>query len=323
MSENTIIEEQRIKHYEWKNVDQILAKNHGEDFYDYRKKWHATDQLEYIPDLPMYILLEVNSYCNLKCKMCLKNYYNSNLNKKNISLDLVDKLVKECKEIKLPSILVGASSECLINPDIKLILQKIKEIEALDNFIITNGLKLTEEISELLVDLQYERIYISLDAATEETYRNIRGANLNIVEGNIRKLIEVREKRKSSLPVIRVSFVDQKENHHEVNQFIEKWRNIVEIIDIQDFCDFKNVEHLQELPNKPYKCPDPFRSLMVDYNGDIYPCCTFYNKYFCLGNLNEVSLLEAWNGSKIKLLRKNILDGNMPMPCRNCIKDNN
>lgn len=41
---------------------------------------------------------------------------------------------------------------------------------------------LNEELCNYLVDIQYERVYISLDAALPETYKMIRGADISVVE---------------------------------------------------------------------------------------------------------------------------------------------
>ena len=63
--------------------------------------------------------------------------------------------------------------------------------------MITNGYNLDEEMANFLIDLQYERVYISLDAAREETYKKIRGCDLKHVEANLNRLLELREKRNS------------------------------------------------------------------------------------------------------------------------------
>ncbi|WP_310604070.1 radical SAM/SPASM domain-containing protein [Anaerosporobacter sp.] len=307
----------RLMHYEFNNVEKLLAEKHGESFLEYRKKWdfHRVNLVK--AENPLYLVLDANTYCNLKCKMCEKNYYSKRKN--DISMETIDKLVDECREMKLPSLLVGASAECLLNPDIKEILEKISTIGLMDKFLITNGTYLDDSIVDLLIKLEFERVYISLDAVTPETYSKIRGGNLQRVEQNIENLLRRKQEEGKNLPVVRVSFVKQKENEMEVDDFIDKWKDKVDIIDFQEMIDFSNINDLQEKPNIPYKCEAPFTTLHVDSYGNIYPCCTFYSKYFCLGNIQDMTLKEAWNCDKMNNLRNSILEGNMPLPCRNCV----
>ena len=313
-------DELTLTHYEKESVDDILTSIHGDDFTRYRNQWYLANELKYFPEYPLYIIIETNNYCNMRCKMCPHSQDSIKLSQKNnISLDIVDKIVEECKVMRVPSILVGAYTECLINPQIKEILTKIKSIGAIDNFIITNGLKLTDDVIKTIIDLQYERVYISLDAATPETYKKIRGHDLSKIERNISHLISARKNSNSRLPLIRTSFVVMQENYHESKLFLEKWQDVVDIVDFQKYVDYVPTEQRNVVPpNIPYSCPDPFRTLTIRANGDILPCCTSYGESFVLGNLSTTTLQEAFNSEKMKELRKNILSGNMPIPCRYC-----
>ncbi|MDE2524637.1 MAG: radical SAM protein [Methanocorpusculum sp.] len=313
------IDELKLTHYENEPIDNILTEIHGTDFKKYRELWSKANKLEYFPMFPLYVIIETNNYCNMRCTMCPHSADSHNTTpKEDISMDIIDKIVDECRNMHVPSILVGGGSECLINPRIKEILQKIKSIGALDNFLITNGLKLTDDIIATIIDLQYERVYVSLDAATPATYKQIRGNDLNKIERNIDKLLMARNTANSKLPLIRTSFVVMPENSHETELFLEKWINKVDIVDFQKYVDVTSMEYNTELPNIPYPCPDPFRSLLIRSNGDIFPCCTFYGEYFALGNLHTTTLQEAFNCDKMNELRQNILSGNMPTPCRHC-----
>lgn len=307
-----------ITHYEFVDggIEERLSSIHGDKFREYRKKWHYCNDNFIVAEKPLYIVLETNTYCNLKCKMCEKNFYTRN--KKNIEDEVINKIVNEVKQMEVPSILVGAAAESLINPHIKEILLKIKETGAMDKFVITNGTKLTTEMSEFLINNQFERLYVSIDAATAETYSMIRGTNLSIVENNVYNFLKIRDEFGAKLPLIRVSFCLQDSNRHEVDAFINKWKEKVDIIDIQKEIDFSNLDDLKEFSNVEYKCAAPFTTLSLDCEGNIYPCCTFYRKYHCLGNIKDISLMEAWNCEKINILRKQMIEGKLCKACKNC-----
>lgn len=257
----------------------------------------------------------------MKCKMCTRNYFAYN-EKIDISMELVERIANQCREYEIPSVFIGAEAECLLNPNIKEILTKMKSSNAMDCFVITNAYCLTEELADYLIDIQYERVYVSLDAATSATYKKIRGCNLEHVEKNLNYLLKQREIRKSVLPLVRVSFVIQEENKKEIQEFYEKWKDRVDIIDYQnliDYSDMENLKEIEEFPPTEFRCVYPFRVLYIDCKGDIYPCCNLYCKYLKIGNIREMTIEEAWNSEMMTLLRKQILSRQYNKVCRNCI----
>lgn len=318
------LDNRQLLHYEFTNVEKTLATIHGEAFLEYRRQWDEATELRKIPNMPLYIILETNSYCNMKCKMCTRNFFSKDV-RINISDKIVDRIVEQCKEYKIPSVFIGAAAECLINPSIKEILQKMKSIQNLDCFLITNGYNLDEEMAEFLIDLQFERVYVSLDAAREETYQRIRGCDLARVEHNVNQLLRLREEKGSVLPLVRVSFVMQEENKDEQEEFFDKWKDKVDIIDYQCLIDYKDLDKLEEpekLPETDFQCVNPFRMLVIDYEGNIFPCSSDYAYHMPIGNIMNVTIEEAWYSERMKKLRDSILNRSMGKVCRNCIAHN-
>jgi len=69
-------------------------------------------------------------------------------------------------------------------------------------------------------------------------------------------------------------------------------------------------------------CYYPFYLLMVDANGDVYPCCHEWQRKLKMGNLYQKSLWEIWTSPAIKSVRRKILQGNRALfPCRICNVD--
>ena len=224
---------------------------------------------------PLYIPFEVNDYCNMNCKMCWRSVDNNPQGEHhNIDMELLDKFLKEAREMKVPSFFLGAKSECLINPEIKKIIRKVKEEgQGVDNVLITNGYELTEEIADLLISLQWEKLFVSLDAATQEAYSKIRRRDLSVVERNLNRLLDMKKERGAKCPFVRVSFVIMDENRHEMQMFVDKWKDKVDRIDFHTLQDPDETVHLIEgLPDTGRRCSDTFRKLEVDSHGVIYPC---------------------------------------------------
>lgn len=272
---------------------------------------------------PIYIPFEVNDYCNMHCKMCWRTNEANPNGKKNIDLTLLRKFVRDCNQAGVRSFFLGANTECLINPQILEIIKIIREDgNGIDDVLITNGYSLTEDICDVLIDYQWEKIFISLDAASEEVYKKIRGKDLTVVERNIELLLEKKEKRKSKLPFVRVSFVVMNENKHEMQQFVEKWKEKVDRIDFQTLTNPQNILEIQhDLEDPKTRCIDPFQKMEMDCEGNFYPCASLYNKYHHLGNIKDMSVEEVWNCDLIKKIRYEMLHGNLNDICKTCLHE--
>ena len=129
---------------------------------------------------------------------------------------------------------------------IKDVVKKVMEAEFLDVMFSTNATLLNEEMSKFLIESGVTRVVISLDAAKNETYKIIRSKDeLEKVETNVKRLAELKKEYKTKLPVIRLSFVVQK-NINEIQKFKEKWSEIVDYIDIQEQIDFEPVKEIEK-----------------------------------------------------------------------------
>lgn len=309
-----------------KQLTDVLTQKFGQKFSDYRKEYfkildNKNNNYDHVPDYPLNVLVEVVNKCNLECIMCLSSHRKGDT--KVISNETISKLLTEFKENNLPALMFGAGDEPLMFSDIDQIWKEANLSGIMDIFIFTNGILLNEDMCKKILEHEVSRVYISLDAATEETYQKIRLTNkkivqeitgnqkLNIIDGeqnrlqsienNIKKLIEMRDERNLQLPQIRVSYTVQYKNKHEIDMFKEKWENVVDFIEFQETqnIQFDKLASLSEtdrwkrrppLYKKNYKkdCKAPFHSATVWVDGSVIPCCTFQGKNLTLGNINGV-----------------------------------
>lgn len=302
------------RYYNQEKIDAIVQMQ-GSAYRRYRELWDDPKIMDDVLEKPLEIMLELTSWCNYKCKMCDKAFIPEK-DKVNISVENVRRLVKNINEMKVASLWIGAFSECLIHPQIDSILDALKEVDVLDFTLITNGSVLKENIAKKIIDAGVTRLSVSLDAATKETYYNIRKGNLDQVEKNINRFIELRGEK--LFPSLRVSMVMMDDNVDEREAFLEKWKGKADIIDFQVMMDASHIENLADVTEYTAECMEPFRRLAVRYDGVVLPCCTSYGKYFPLGNIRDVSLKEMWEGEKICNLREELKSKNFNKACRNC-----
>jgi radical SAM protein with 4Fe4S-binding SPASM domain len=67
-------------------------------------------------------------------------------------------------------------------------------------------------------------------------------------------------------------------------------------------------------------CAQIFKGVQVQADGEVVPCCVDWKRVNLLGNINTESLIEIWNGSKLRNLQLEHLSGNKKNlePCKDC-----
>lgn len=304
-----------VKRYYNSDKIRLVLEQKGKSYENYRKMWDDKDQINNVYNNPLELLVELTSWCNYSCKMCLKSYTKQKI-KENIQVETIKDIVEQAKTMDIKSLWIGAGSECLVHPRIMEVLKLLNEVKVEEFTLLTNGSCLTDKVSQLLIDMQISYLSVSLDAATKETYKKIRYADLDKVENNIEKFLLMRGSR--LFPLLRVSMVELDDNKEERIAFLEKWKDKADVIDYQACVDFSDMDNFENVKKYSTDCLDPFKRLEIGYDGSIYPCCTFYNKYHVLGNINEISLKEAWQCQKINTLRESIRSKCFPKVCKKC-----
>ncbi len=300
------------------DVHNILSDIHGDRYKQYRENWNEVEKKEgFVPDAPLQIIIELSNKCNLKCKNCARNINIKGVSRSEQSLEQIKNITEQCRKLNVPTIALGLDDEPTMHTQFYDIVRLLNG-SCIDLWVYTNGLNLSKEMAEFFVEQQVERLLVSIDAATAETYNEVRGGNFQLLEENINRFLEIRESQKSKLPFLRLSFVKMQENIAEIPLFIKKWENKADIIDFQDLIDYTHVDDPQPIEYEPFVCTHPSLKLVIDYEGNILPCCGFYCRHHKIGNIADMTLEEAWNSPKIKNLRASFHNGKVYPTCQNC-----
>lgn len=88
--------------------------------------------------------------------------------------------------------------------------------------ISTNGTLIDDAWAEKIVGIPFQGVTISIDGATPETYARLRrGADLNRVLANVRRIQILKEERNSRFPDLDFFFLVMKSNYREIPLFLE------------------------------------------------------------------------------------------------------
>ncbi len=166
--------------------------------------------------LPRHLIIEITSCCNLRCRMCPKTNGSVNTTENRVmKWETFERLTPILPYIESLD-LTGVWGEAFLHPE--LYIRMLKAIKALgsDVYTISNGTLLTDDLARQLVEADLNKLTISLDAATPETYAKIRppGKFEDILAG-LRSLNAWKKKLKSAQPRLDLAFVGMRTNIHE------------------------------------------------------------------------------------------------------------
>lgn len=287
----------------------------GESYKEYRRQWDDRNQINHVRLNPLEIMLELTSWCNYCCEMCYKNY-KLQKEKINMPVEMIKNIVEQAKTMDIKSFWLGAGSECLIHPNIIEILRLLGEVQVEDFTLITNGSCLTKSVAKVLIDSGVTQLSVSLDAVTSSTYQKIRKADLSKVEENIRNFLEIRGN--NLFPALRVTMVEVDDNLEERAAFLEKWSGIADVIDYQVLMDYSKMDDFEHIGVFEAECLEPFRRMLISYDGEISACDTQHGDRHIVGNVNNMTLRDAWLCEKAMKLRENIRMKNFCDICKRC-----
>lgn len=316
----------------------------------------TADFISLFYNMPFMVQVETTTFCNLNCPMCEHSY--SSTKSKNMSFETFEKLHKEFTSIlgkKLIIYNLTGTGENLMNKDFLKMLNLCSK-SSLFTYFTNNFTLLNQDVAKKFIQMRVDRVFISFDGATKETYEKMRvGAKFEKVLDNLINLIKTKKQLKSKKPEIIMRFVPTKENIEELGELIDLAKKTgVNQIDIPQFYVFEENKHLKvddKTLNKALKstkekadklgisliikeqkplpvnlCKRGKYSCYVTVDGEVIPCCILAQssdfsknkKSYSFGNINEKSLKKIWNSKKYKDFRKDMVNGIKPEKCKHC-----
>jgi MoaA/NifB/PqqE/SkfB family radical SAM enzyme len=181
-------------------------------------------------DFPSQIIVDISEVCNLECIHCphpefrKSEYYSGRFMKPELNAKLVDE-VGQHGQGRTMYIRYCSEGEPLLHPKGYEMIEYATRESDVYVTLTTNGTIMNEKRIGKLLDAGVHMIDISIDAFTNETYARIRRkGDLNVTRTNVLRLIKQIEIARSKTTVV-VSFVEQPENRHEINDFEAFWKD--------------------------------------------------------------------------------------------------
>lgn len=295
-------------------------------------------KLSWVWGYPTHLTIEANNNCDLKCPMCSSGQEYSTRKRGQMTFEQYRRLIDELAPYlyKVGPFNLG---EPLLHRDIFKMI-KYAQDKNISVILSTNGKALDEHKAEELVRSGLEELVISVDAATEATYRvNRPGGDFQKLKQNIAGLMKVRRRLNSRHPFVMINMILMDNNVGEMEEFkkigaklgVDKvnfstyWEMYLGESDKESSTrglspkdqEFKNI--MPTIMRVDKTCDWAWSGSVIAWDGKVTPCCFDYNETYVIGNVFEGGFKRLWNNERYRRLRKMILDGRKgPKLCNRC-----
>jgi len=302
-----------------------LANNNRGKWLDYiihRYKFKTYPKKKIVTQFPIYLLIELTSMCNLRCKMCFQvdQTFTTKNFKGAMPFDLFRDVVDQAVEGGTKAVTLGSRGEPLLYKDISKALYYLSN-KFIELKLVTNATKLTEKLCHDILLSNVNLLVFSVDACTEELYENIRvHGSFKDVYRNITRFEEIRAKEYSNSQITtRVSGVKINDEQDEA-AFQRFWEEICDEVGMKKSFERWNTYENPAHADLIFPCHFLWERMYIWFDGKVNPCDSDYKSELVVGNVQKKSIKEIWNGKKLNYLRELHLKGERHRlyPCNRC-----
>jgi MoaA/NifB/PqqE/SkfB family radical SAM enzyme len=188
------------------------------------------------------VYIEPTNTCDLGCRTCMRNVWDEPLGFMN---EATFQRVLQGLEASSPrpGVFFGGFGEPLSHPQIVQMIQQVKALGCRVE-LISNGINLSPQMAEALVNADLDLLWVSIDGARPESYADVRlGANLPTVLANLKHLRTLMMRRHRILPELGIAFVAMRRNIQDLPELLRLGSRL----GVSHFSVSNVISHTQEL----------------------------------------------------------------------------
>lgn len=289
--------------------------------------------------MPLSISIEPTTSCNLRCPECPSGLRSFTRPTGMLTEDLFTKVIEEQKST-LSYLLFYFQGEPYLHPqflDLVNLASKAKVYTATSS----NAHYLNDENAKRTIESGLDRLIISIDGTTQETYESYRvGGKLDKVIEGTKNIVKWKKELKSSTPHIIFQFLVVKPNEHQIQEVYEMADELgvdevklktAQIYDYEEGSDLMptidKYSRYRKMSNGKYQiksklldhCWKMWHSCVITWDGKVVPCCFDKDAYHTLGTVGEMKLSSVWKSNEYEGFRKLLLKSRKEIDmCTNC-----
>jgi len=288
---------------------------------------------------PFSLSIEPTTACNLGCPACpsgLKEF-----TRPTGKLD-VDEHRNWLQQLKRTVFYVNYyfQGEPFLHPQFLELIRDAKKAK-IYTATSTNAHFIDAKKAKEIVESGLDRLIISIDGMTQETYESYRvhGKLEKVIDAS-KELVKAKQEAQSATPYLIFQFLVVKANEHQIGEVQELADEIgidevrFKTAQVYDYANGNelipdNEEYSRYIKQKDgtYRvkfkggnhCWRMWSSSVLTFDGKVVPCCFDKDAEHTLGSLSENDFSEVWKSSAYQAFRQNVLsDRNAIEICTNC-----
>jgi radical SAM protein with 4Fe4S-binding SPASM domain len=289
--------------------------------------------------MPFSLSFEPTTSCNLRCPECPSGLRNFTRPTGMLPDELFKQTIDEIYET-LIYLIFYFQGEPYLHPNF-LDLVKYASQKGIYTATSTNAHFLNDKNARRTVESGLDRLIISIDGTTQETYQAYRvGGKLEKVIEGTKNIIHWKKKLNSKTPHIIFQFLVVKPNEHQIDEVYQLAKELgvdevgLKTAQIYDYEQGSDLIPSIEKYSRYYKkadgtfgiknlllnhCWKMWHSCVITWDGKVVPCCFDKDAHYQLGDVNQQSFRQLWRGDAYQSFRKMLLKSRSEIEmCKNC-----
>ena len=289
--------------------------------------------------MPLGISIEPTTSCNLRCPECpsgLRSFSRpTGMLKDELFKSVIDQLSPT-----LSYLTFYFQGEPYLNPNF-LEMVKYASTKKIYTATSTNAHYLDDENAKKTIQSGLDRLIISIDGASQETYESYRiGGKIDKVIEGTKNILRWRKELKSLTPHVVFQFLVVRQNEHQVPEVYKLAKALgVDRVALKtaQVYDFKNGSDLIPTMDKYSRyrreadghysiknellnhCWKMWHSCVITWDGKVVPCCFDKDAHHIMGDLSTQSFEEIWRSEGYRQFRTSLLQSRSEIEmCKNC-----
>ena len=277
---------------------------------------------------PYLLIIDPCNYCNLRCPLCPTGLGTLGRQQSMLSLAHFKQYFDPVADFLFEAYLHNWG-ESMLNKQVFDMIAYAQSRNVGTNLSSNLSDTSSSDIDRLL-DSGLEYLIVSLDGTSRPSYSKyrVRGKFENVVE-NMHELIRRRNARGLKTPRVEWQFIVMKQNEHEVSEAEMLAKKIgVDLLRFipvgmpYDTCDREavakewypvTIEGREYAPDdveqqfgqhhKPSPCFYLYRTMVVNADGGVSPCCVVYKESSDFATLPATDMMSLWNNDRYQSAR--------------------
>ncbi len=293
----------------------------------------------FIQGLPISISIEPTTSCNLRCPECPSGLRSFTRPTGMLQQDLFKNVIDQLAPT-LSYLTFYFQGEPYLHPQF-LPMVKYASDKGIYTATSTNAHYLKDEAAQQTVASGLDRLIISIDGTSQDTYQSYRvGGDLSKVIEGTKNIIAWKRKLKSKTPHVIFQFLVVKPNEHQIPEVyklakelgvdevklktaqIYDYENGSDLIPTQDkYSRYKlNASGKYSIKNNlDNNCWKMWQSCVITWDGKVLPCCFDKDAQYVMGDLTQQTFKEIWFGEKYQQFRDTLFRSRSEIEmCKNC-----